>query len=293
MAELRHQVRVSGESHPHLPPISGAIMRYIRTAALAALVTASGVTTAHAQLIGPTYPAPAGNTFQATPTTVGAAARTAGQERAYGGFDDNSFDQLYWAFTEVLNPYYVGPQGQTYVPLNPAPLPPGAGAMTFIGFTSPGLAVWQSTVPFIFNTANQGLVNVGTVFFEAQIQTYQPGTNSGQTAAWLPWTTAAAAGISTIPGSWPVFNVAANPGYNFDVWTRWTVGSPQGPGLLDYYESFNTQLGGSVKTSNSAGFFYTKDQVTTTPEPASIALMATGLVAVIGITRRKKAARPS
>ena len=66
-------------------------MSLIRTLGIAAAALASWLlpATGHAQLVGPTYPAPGGNTFVAG---------------TYSGFDTSAFSQLYWGASSAALP---------------------------------------------------------------------------------------------------------------------------------------------------------------------------------------------
>jgi hypothetical protein len=156
--------------------------------------------------------------------------------------------------------------------------------MKFDGMSG-NVARWSSTAPVTIPLATGGSYSQ-FVFFEAILRPYTPGINAGPCCGGPSWTTASAAGINTLPQSnWPVFNVAANPGYSFDVWTRYMFFD--GVAVLDRFDQLPTYAGSQLVTSNSGGF-YAAPPVMATPEPASIALMATGLAGVAVIVRRRK-----
>ena len=72
--------------------------RLPRTLALAASLLLSLASIAHADLIGPVFPAPGGTTFSSTGSQIGQNPSPYAT-RSYSGFDPDMWDALYFNFT--------------------------------------------------------------------------------------------------------------------------------------------------------------------------------------------------
>lgn len=220
-------------------------------------ILALATSTAFADLNGPAYPPPGGVTFAASGPGSGVSG---GKTYHYSALDPLAFSELYWTFTQIDNPWHSSQGAST-------------GQMTFVGYNAgSGIATWESSGNMTWSTAF-GSQSVATELL-VQCQPYT-GIHDGQLGSgWLVPIDAATAGISTLPSSWSVLDVAAvaDPTDNYQVWFRYQTagGSP----LLTYYDSSNS-LGGSVNTSASGGFY---DVV---PEPTSLVLLAIGGAALL------------
>jgi hypothetical protein len=240
-----------------------AMTRVAAIAVAAALVASP----AAAQIVGPTYPAPGGNTA----TSAGSAIQSSGRTVRYGTFDPSQFSELYWTYQTVSNPWVSSPGSAT-------------GNMAFTGYNaSTGIATWSSTAnTTFFNPVSNSTVSFAT-FLDVQIQPISASVGPIGSGFLVP-TTAGAVGIAGLPASQIVYSDAA--GTDFQVWSKYTALSASGPALGDYYNSFN-HIGGAQLNTSSSGAFYS-EAVVAAPEPASVALVATGLVALGGLVRRRK-----
>jgi hypothetical protein len=276
-------------------------MSSLRKAASAAMFTALIAGAAQAQVNGAGYPAPGGTTAIGS----GDASLGAGREVEYSGFTTSAYDDLYWTFTSVQNPYYVGPGGACPTPGCPAGF--NNGFMRYSGVNlSTGIATWVSTRDFTFSDAFGNFFS-SSVTLSAQIQPYVAGDPVGPAAAGLPWgptlgslnlTAAQQAAIPNYDPAQVVFNVADNPtsaSDNFELWTRYTLDRVFRNGVLtaaglpieNFYNSQSTVNDPAARiVTSSSGAFYSTD-VTSTPEPGTLGLFATGLFAVGGFIRRR------
>jgi hypothetical protein len=158
--------------------------------------------------------------------------------------------------------------------------------MAFTGYnSSTGIATWSSTAnTTFFDPASSSTVSFAT-FLNVQIQPISSSVGPLGSGFLTP-TTAGAAGISGLPASQMVYSDPT--GADFQVWSKYTAMSTSGPAVGDYYNSFNHVAGTQLNTSSSGAFY--SAAVVATPEPASLALVATGLVAFAGFARKRRKA---
>ena len=220
-------------------------------------------TASFAQPVGPQFPPPGGVITSGS----GAPGQPSGKENYYTSFDSSQFSQLYWTFSEVANPY-SNSQGPT-------------GDMAFAGYNpATGEFVWNSTVNTAWGTT-LGTVSTGTKLV-VQLQPYT-GVAGLLASGWLTPTTASAAGITTLPPSQSVLDVANDGGVAdaYQVWFQFQTAS--GIPLLSYYNSFNNNIAGEGINTSAQGSFYS---VAPVPEPSTFALA--GLAGLGLLLRRRK-----
>lgn len=240
-----------------------------RVAAIA-VAGALAAAPAAAQIVGPTYPAPGGNVATSSGPSI-QAIQASGRTVRYTNFDPSQFSELYWTYQTVSNPWVSNPGAST-------------GNMAFTGYDpSTGIATWSSTAnTTFFDPANNSNISFAT-FLNVQIQPISSSVGPIGSGFLTP-TTAGAAGITGLPANQIVYSDPS--GSDFQVWSKYTAGSASGPALGDYYNSFNHFAGAQLNTGSSGAFY--SEAVVATPEPASLALVATGLVAFGGLVRRRR-----
>lgn len=226
------------------------------------MVLASQVATTKAAPIGPVYPPPGGVSFSGS----GSAGQTGGRTNFYTDMNPTFYDERYWTFHTVANPYHSVTQTPT-------------GNMAFSDYNpTTGVATWNSTANITWDTIN-GIENIPTKLV-VQLQPHT-GVNSGILGSgWLEPVTAVTADIAALPANWVLANVAAVPQVtnNFQVWYQFQTGS--GVPLLTYYGNSNQISGGTVQTGVSGGFY------STVPEPGIGMLMGFGLTSLLLKRRR-------
>ncbi len=212
--------------------------------------------------IGPVYPPPGGVTFSGS----GTAGQTGGRTNFYTNMNPVSYDELYWTFYSIANPYHSSQGSST-------------GNMTFSDYNaSTGIATWNSTANITWDTIS-GIQSIPTKLV-VQLQPHT-GLNSGPLGSgWLVPVTATTAGIGSLPANWTLADVAAVPQAtnNFQAWYQFQTGS--GIPLLSYYDSSSSTFGGEVRTGVSGGFY------STVPEPTAFMLLAVGAASLIFQRRR-------
>jgi hypothetical protein len=107
-------------------------MKLTRILVVVSVVIAVSAFASAATYLGPTYPAPGGNSFSG----VGDPLTPAGLAASYGSFNPGAYGQLWWTITDVANPYDSSFSGFT-------------GNMSFGGYGA-GVATWNSTSNLTF-----------------------------------------------------------------------------------------------------------------------------------------------
>ncbi len=228
-----------------------------------AMVLTSHVATIEAAPIGPVYPPPGGVTFSGS----GSSGQTSGRTNFYTNMAPAAYDELYWTFHTIANPYHSLEQTPT-------------GNMVFSDYNAAtGIATWNSTANITWDTVT-GIENIPTKFV-VQLQPHT-GVNSGPLmSGWLEPVTAATADIASLPANWILADVAAVPQAtnNFQVWYQFQTGT--GVPLLAYYDASSQTSGGIVQTGASGGFY------STVPEPTVSMLAGLGLASLL-LKRRSR-----
>src|SRR5687767_7214367 len=230
--------------------------RLSRTLVLALGLLLSMTSIAHADLIGPVFPAPGGTTFSASGSQIGQNPSPY-SNRLYSGFDPDMWDALYFNVTggNIGNVVFDTSNAATAT------------------FTQAGNVItWFPTTQWTFNTAF-GSVSTGvklvTSFFEADDSTALLASD---------FVLAPEAGLPQI-----VLDISESSltnwggGYRVHVVYQ-TLG---GIDVSDFYNSHNTL--GPFATGSSGGFFYEE-----VPEPGSLALLG---IACLGAAPRLRARR--
>lgn len=218
---------------------------------------------ASAQVNGPIYPPPGGVSWtgNGNPIAVGGATWQ------YTGLDATSYDELYWGFYQVANPTsrYWG----------------GTGNMSYLGFDeTTGIATYQNTsVLHIYDAQYHYYHNYPT---QLQVQFQPYGSSFGPLAS--GWLSPVSSGDVGIAGSFPVLDIAGQGLTQYQVWFQFNTAVTEVP-LQTVWNSINTSPTDQLVTSQNGGFYYTDPQAV--PEPASVVLLATGLLAVLGVAWRR------
>ena len=215
---------------------------------LITVVMALAANSAAAQVLGPQYPPPGGNTF----SNSGSSVQTGGATWNYGGFDSSQYNQLWWGEEFVNN--VCSPTGCTN------------GTMSFTSYDqATGVAIWTNSTPWTFTSGFGGPPVSVTPEFVLQL-------TAGTVAEVSP---------AGFPGS-PAFVVPIT-GSSFTVNFEYEIG---GVSISDYFNHFNGGAAQGFQTSNQSGFYYTAP-LAATPEPTSILGFGTGLFLIGGILRRR------
>jgi hypothetical protein len=231
-------------------------MKRMRIAALIATLVLGASPLLASSIIGPTYPAPGGNTFNST----GALGSGSGATFNYGGFDPTQYSQLWWGVLDVQNVY------------NSNVDPSGTGNMAFASYNSvTGVAEYDSTAAWTFTSGT----GAGESFNTRMLVTFAPSDLSDVTSQ-------SAAGISGNPD--PVLDVPGS--YSLDVVFQAQLANGSWEAVDDLYNSIGSNCGGCVVTSLDGGFWYSAPN-SATPEPGTLLLFGSGMFTLAGVFRRK------
>lgn len=214
---------------------------------------------------GPEYPPPGGVTFSGS----GAAGQATGRTNFYTNLDPAAYGDLYWTFSTIANPYH-STQGAT-------------GNMTFGGYDAgTGIATWNSTANMVWETT-LGTESVATKLV-LQFQPHSGIPTGPLGSGWLEPVTAEDAEVDSLPDSWVMAHVSAQPppADSFQVWYQFQTDA--GTPLLVYYDA-TPSFGGTVQTGVSGGFY------STVPEPTTGLLVMLGAGA-LALARRRTMAGP-
>jgi len=221
--------------------------KLIRACVAGALAFSTGY--ASAALIGPTYPAPGGNSFSSSGSQISAAGAT----RSYGSFNTSAFSTLYW--------------GSDSSSLPGAGLDGTAHTLSFSS-TSGTTATWLGTTSWFNHNTNTNNTNVSV---EMLIDIGGLGAT--------PWVTASSLGLNSNLGAL----VDLSSGQNFTANVKFLANVGNGFQSLDSIDA-----SGLVKASLNGAFYYSDPNGSTAgvPEPGTTGLLAIGALAVASLRRR-------
>lgn len=202
-----------------------------------------------AAVVGPTYPAPGGNTFAATgnPRTAG------GRTMTYSGFNFSAFDQLWWGPSSVQSAMDGAIDS--------------AGETMALDSTVGNIAVWLGST---FINTNSGTLGVDTRF-TATI------TGGGSN-----WVTPGAVGI-TDPDPMTVSEITSDPFVVNVLFEAALAGSGSYQPFNTFYDLQPTVASGQALTSFGGSMYY--EPPTAVPLPATAWLLLGGL-GMLGLSRR-------
>lgn len=179
------------------------------------VLIAAAANPAAAQVLGPQYPPPGGNTFSGSGSNV----QTGGATWSYGGFDSSQYNQLWWGEQFVNN--VCSPAGCTN------------GTMNFTSYNqTTGVAIWTNSTPWTFTSGFGGTVS-GTPEFVLQLA---PGT-------------AVTLNPSGFPGSPALVVPVTGP---FTVNFEYEIG---GESVSQFFNSNNGGTGGFEASNQSAFYY--------------------------------------